>query len=314
MPTSPTPPRCIVLDWGTTSFRALLVDAKGAALDRVETQDGIQSVPKAGFEAVLTRNIASWRATHPTLPIYAAGMITSRNGWVETPYVEAPAGAEALAHALRRVKLADGGVIGFIPGLTDKSVRPFPDVMRGEETQLVGFGLGQEMTVVLSGTHSKWARIEKGRIARFRTFVTGEIFALLSRHSFIAQLAKPQPTPNWSAFAHGLEVAGDRTQACGLLSHLFSVRTGWLAGKLAPPETSDYLSGLVVGMEFREAREMGWFEPRERVGIIGGDHLVEVYRRAAIAFGLEPDLGSSDAAVRGALVIAEIAERGGHGV
>jgi 2-dehydro-3-deoxygalactonokinase len=314
MKASPHPPRCIVLDWGTTSFRALLVDANGAVLDRVETQDGIQSVPKTGFEAVLARNIASWRHAHTALPVYAAGMITSRNGWIETPYVEAPAGADALAAAVKWLRLADGGVIGFIPGLTDKSVKPFPDVMRGEETQLVGFGLGQEMTVVLPGTHSKWARIEKGRIARFRTFVTGEIFALLSRHSFIAQLSKPQPVPNWSAFTHGLEVAGDRTQACGLLSHLFSVRTGWLAGKLAPPETSDYLSGLVVGMEFREAREMGWFKAGERVGIIGGDHLVEVYRRAAIAFGLEPDLGPSDAAVHGALVIAEIAERRGHGV
>ncbi|HEV3247398.1 MAG TPA: 2-dehydro-3-deoxygalactonokinase [Beijerinckiaceae bacterium] len=314
MKASPHPPRCIVLDWGTTSFRALLVDANGAVLDRVETQDGIQSVPKTGFEAVLARNIASWRHAHTALPVYAAGMITSRNGWIETPYVEAPAGADALAAAVKWLRLADGGVIGFIPGLTDKSVKPFPDVMRGEETQLVGFGLGQEMTVVLPGTHSKWARIEKGRIARFRTFVTGEIFALLSRHSFIAQLSKPQPVPNWSAFTHGLEVAGDRTQACGLLSHLFSVRTGWLAGKLAPPETSDYLSGLVVGMEFREAREMGWFKSGERVGIIGGDHLVEVYRRAAIAFGLEPDLGPSDAAVHGALVIAEIAERRGHGV
>jgi len=314
MKASPHPPRCIVLDWGTTSLRALLVDANGAVLDRVETQDGIQSVPKTGFEAVLARNIASWRHAHTALPVYAAGMITSRNGWIETPYVEAPAGADALAAAVKWLRLADGGVIGFIPGLTDKSVKPFPDVMRGEETQLVGFGLGQEMTVVLPGTHSKWARIEKGRIARFRTFVTGEIFALLSRHSFIAQLSKPQPVPNWSAFTHGLEVAGDRTQACGLLSHLFSVRTGWLAGKLAPPETSDYLSGLVVGMEFREAREMGWFKAGERVGIIEGDHFVEVYRRAAIAFGLEPDLGPSDAAVRGALVIAEIAERRGHGV
>ena len=227
------PPRCIVLDWGTTSFRALLVDAKGAVLDRVEAQDGIQTVPQGDFAAVLTRNIASWRAAHASLPIYAAGMITSRNGWVETPYVEAPAGAEALAAAVKWVKLADGGVIGFLPGLTDKSAKPFPDVMRGEETQLAGFGLDQEMTVVLPGTHSKWARIEKGRITRFRTFVTGEIFAILSRHSFIAQLAKPQPEPNWRAFSLGLDAACDREQARGLLSHLFSVRTGWLAGELA---------------------------------------------------------------------------------
>jgi 2-dehydro-3-deoxygalactonokinase len=307
-------PRCIVLDWGTTSFRALLVDAKGAVLERIETQDGIQSVPKTEFETVLTRNIASWRAAHPALPIYAAGMITSRNGWIETPYVEAPAGAEALAQALRKLKLADGRVIGFIPGLTDKRVRPFPDVMRGEETQLVGFGLDREMTVVLPGTHSKWARIGDGRILRFRTFVTGEVFSVLSRHSFIAQLAKPQAVPNWSAFACGLDAARKGTRASGLLSNLFSVRTGWLAGKLDEADTSDYLSGLVVGMEFREAREMGWFEAGDRVGLVGGEHLAEVYRRAALVFGVEPHLGPSDASVRGCLTIAEMAERRGHGV
>ncbi|MBV9566559.1 MAG: 2-dehydro-3-deoxygalactonokinase [Hyphomicrobiales bacterium] len=314
MRASSHPPRCIVLDWGTTTFRALLVDATGAVLDRVETQDGIQTVPKTEFEAVLIRNVAAWRAARPALPIYAAGMITSRNGWLETPYVEVPAGAEQLAGALREVKLAGGGIIGLIPGLTDKDVKPFPDVMRGEETQLVGFGLDREMTVVLPGTHSKWVRVGGGRIRRFRTFVTGEVFSVLSRQSFIAQLAKPQPAPNWSAFALGLDAARQRGQASGLLSLLFSVRTGWLAGKLPAAETSDYLSGLVVGMEFREARELSWFAQGDRVGIVGGDHLAELYRRAATAFGLEPHLGPSDAAVRGSLAIAEIAERRGHAV
>jgi len=318
MNASSHPPRCVVLDWGTTTIRALLVDANGSVLDRVETPEGIQSVPKAEFETVLSRNMAAWRIAHRVLPIYAAGMITSRNGWIETPYVEAPAGAEALARAIRRMELADGGVIGFIPGLTDKGVQPFPDVMRGEETQLVGFGLDHEMAVVLPGTHSKWARVGGGRILRFRTFVTGEVFSVLSRHSFIAQLAKPlaepQPAPNWSAFALGLDAARERTQASGLLSLLFSVRTGWLAGNLGAAETSDYLSGLVVGTEFHEAREMGWFEAGDRVGLVGGEHLVEVYGRAATAFGLEPQLGPSDAAVRGSIAIAEIAERIGHAV
>jgi 2-dehydro-3-deoxygalactonokinase len=314
MPASPITPRCIVLDWGTTMFRALLADAAGAVIDRLETRDGIQSLPKTGFEVVLTRNVAPWRAAHGLLPIYAAGMIGSRNGWIEMPYVETPAGAEALAEALRWMKLADGGTITFVPGLTDTRVKPFPDVMRGEETQLVGFGLDREMTIVLPGTHSKWARIEKGRIERFRTFVTGEVFGTLSRHSFIAQVAEAQPMPNWAAFARGLDAACDRTEASGLLARLFSVRTGWLAGKLGPAEMTDYLSGLVIGTEFREARDLGWFDTGDRVGIIGGDALVEVYRRAALAFGLEPHLGPADAAVRGCLAIAEIAERVTHAV
>jgi 2-dehydro-3-deoxygalactonokinase len=306
MPAPTTSPRCIVLDWGTTTFRALLVDGTGGVVARIETQDGIQSVPKSGFEAVLARAIAPWRAAHGLLPIYAAGMIGSRNGWVEMPYVETPAGPEALARAVRRVKLEDGGGIFFIPGLTDASVKPFPDVMRGEETQLVGLGLARDMTVVLPGTHSKWARIEKGRIARFRTFVTGEVFATLSRHSFIAQMAKRQAEPDWAAFAQGLDAARDSTQASGLLSRLFSVRTGWLAGRLRPEEMTDYLSGVVVGAEFREVADLGWFKTGDEVVIIGGTELVEVYRRAAFAFGLTPYPGPPDAAVRGCLVIAGI--------
>jgi 2-dehydro-3-deoxygalactonokinase len=312
MPAFPTPSRCIVLDWGTTSFRALLVEGAGVIIDRIETQDGIQSVPRNGFEEVLTRAVAPWRVAHGLLPIYAAGMIGSRNGWVEMPYVETPADAEALAKAIRWMKLADGGTIAFIPGLTDRSVEPFPDVMRGEETQLVGLGLNQEMTVVLPGTHSKWARIEKGRIARFRSFVTGEIFGILLRHSFIAQVARPPTMTDWTAFARGVDVARDRTEPSGLLSRLFSARTGWLAGKLVPAEMADYLSGVVVGTEFREAQDLGWFDSGDRVGIIGADHLVEAYRRASLAVGLEPHLGPADAAVLGSLAIAKIAERGKH--
>ncbi|SEC83654.1 2-dehydro-3-deoxygalactonokinase [Rhizobiales bacterium GAS191] len=312
MPEATPSPHCIVLDWGTTNFRAVLVDASGTILDRIETQDGIQSVPKSGFEAALAERIAPWWAAHGLLPIYASGMIGSRNGWVEMPYVAAPAGIEDFAKAVRRVALRDGGSILFIPGLTDTAVKPFADVMRGEETQLVGFGLDRDATVVLPGTHSKWARIAQGRIASFRTFVTGEIFGIVSRHSFLSQVAKPQALPDWTAFARGLDTARDPKAASGLLSRLFSVRTGWLAGELDAGEMTDYLSGLVVGSEFREARELGWFKEGQEVGIIGAELMAEVYRRAAEAFGLKPRLGPTDAAMRGCLAIAKVAESSGR--
>ena len=107
-------PHCVVLDWGTTNFRAVLVDAKGAILDRVETPDGIQSVPASGFEASLAERIAPWRKTHGPLPVYASGMIGSRNGWIEVPYVHAPAGIEDFAKAVRRAALRDASSILFI--------------------------------------------------------------------------------------------------------------------------------------------------------------------------------------------------------
>src|SRR5688572_12030580 len=102
-------PTAIVLDWGTTSFRALLVDEADRVAGRVETEDGIQSVQAGAFEETLARAIAPWRSVK--LPIYAAGMIGSRNGWIEMPYVPAPAGVDDLARATRQITLADGGTV-----------------------------------------------------------------------------------------------------------------------------------------------------------------------------------------------------------
>ncbi|WP_210497071.1 2-dehydro-3-deoxygalactonokinase [Microvirga antarctica] len=298
----------IILDWGTTSFRALLVDGSGHVVDRVETAEGIQSVADGAFAPVLERAIAPWRKAHGRLPVYAAGMIGSRNGWVEMPYVPAPATAESLAAAVRIMPLSGGGTITFLPGLTDRAAMPYPDVMRGEETQLVGLGLGTDTTVVLPGTHSKWARIEKGAIARFQTFVTGEIFGTLSKHSFLAKAATKPDTPDWSAFLRGAAFIRDDTREAGLLSHLFAVRTGWLSGALKPTEMTDYLSGIVVGSEFREARALGWFKDGDTIAVVGDDDLVDVYGRVAMAYGLTVVMGPDDAAVRGCLAIAAIAE------
>jgi 2-dehydro-3-deoxygalactonokinase len=301
----------IVLDWGTTSFRALLVDTGGHVVDRVESQDGIQSVPKDGFATVLQRVIAPWRQRYGVLPVYAAGMIGSRNGWVEMPYVATPANVGSLAAQVRRMSLPDGGYITFVPGLTDPAAYPFPDVMRGEETQLIGFGLSEDRTVVLPGTHAKWARIEGGAIRRFQTFVTGEIFGTIARHSFLAKVARQPETPDWQAFARGVAVVRDDARPTSLLSHLFAVRTGWLAGRVDPAEMTDMLSGIVVASEFEDARALGWFSEGDTVTVVGDDDLVEVYHRAGEAFGLQIVMGDEGCAVRGCLAIAAMAEEAG---
>lgn len=306
--TSPATRLRIILDWGTTSFRALLVAPDGTVRDRIETEEGIQSVKDGDFPGVLQRAVAPWRAAHGILPVYAAGMIGSRNGWVEMPYVPAPAHAGDLAAQVKIMPLPDGGTITFLPGLTDPSAHPFPDVMRGEETQLVGFGLERDITVVLPGTHAKWARIAGGKIAAFQTLVTGEIFGTLSRHSFLSKVARKPATPDWDAFLKGVALVRDDKRPAGLLTHLFSVRTGWLSGNLVPEQMTDYLSGLVVASEFREAKALGWFEDGERIAVVGDDDLVEVYERVAGAFGLSLEPAPEDAAMRGCLTVAGIAE------
>jgi 2-dehydro-3-deoxygalactonokinase len=300
-----TKPAAVIVDWGTTSFRADLVTGAGEVLGHVETPQGISELGGCGFEAVLLVALAPWRRTHGPLPVVALGMVTSRNGWIEVPYVPCPAGPADLARGAVRRVLPEGTPLLLLPGLTDPARLPFPDVMRGEETQIVGNGLARAATVVLPGTHSKWARVRDDRIEGFQTFVTGEVFALLSKHSFIARAAVAPAAPDMAAFRRGLTEAG-RTPA--MLSVLFSARTGVLAGGLRPEEVGDYLSGLVIGQEFRQAREAGWFEPGGSVDIVGNDGLNMRYGVAAEVFGLNVRTTADAAAIRGALAILAQAE------
>ncbi|HSF65629.1 MAG TPA: 2-dehydro-3-deoxygalactonokinase [Paracoccaceae bacterium] len=306
MPSPDQTPASVIVDWGTTSFRADLVTATGKVLGHVETAQGISALGGQGFEAVLMGALAPWLAAHGALPVVALGMVTSRNGWVEVPYVPCPAGIADLARGTVRRALPNGSALILLAGLTDPARTPFPDVMRGEETQIAGNGLDRDATVVLPGTHSKWAQVRGGRIAGFQTFVTGEVFALLTTHSFIARSAVAPPAPDMAAFRGGL-VEAERAPA--MLSILFSARTGMLAGALRAAEVGDYVSGLVIGQEFRQARDGGWFAPGDTVDIVGNDGLNARYAIAAQVFGLGVRNGGEQAAIRGALAVLAAAPR-----
>jgi len=305
-------PACIVVDWGTTSFRAALVTQDGKTLERTETSDGIQHIVDRAYEPVLMGALRAWFAAHGPLPVVALGMITSKTGWVEVPYVPCPARPADLAAGAISRHLPNGARLIFLAGLTDPARKPFADVMRGEETQILGFGLSRDAIVVLPGTHSKWARVRGGAIDGFQTFVTGEVYALLTHHSFIARSAGPAGgATDWAAFQRGLDLtAAPDDTADALLSLLFSARTGLLAGQLSAGQIRDYVSGLVIGHEFREARGQGWFSAGDRVGIVGNDGLNTRYTRAAHAFGLSVIDGGEDAAIAGAVALLGGVNRG----
>lgn len=294
----------IVVDWGTTSFRGTLVTETGEELGHIETAQGISTLANGDHEGVLMDALAPWFDTHGALPVVALGMITSRNGWVEVAYVPCPAGHAELAAGTRRIKLPNGSDLVFLAGLTNPASQPFPDVMRGEETQIVGYGLNHDITVILPGTHSKWARVSAGRISGFQTFVTGEIFALLMNHSFIARGATQPPVEDIAAFRWGLEEA-KKTGA--MLSLLFSARTGGLAQRLSANQLRSYVSGLVIGQEFRQAREEGWYAEGDRIAIVGNDGLNALYGIAAEVFKLQITEDTGDEAIRGALTILRTA-------
>ena len=278
----------IAIDWGTSSFRAYRLDDSGGILEQRESPDGILAVPPGRFPAALARNIDGWNGT----PILMSGMVGSRQGWVEVPYVQAPAGLDAIASHLHRVDEATW----IVPGVSFVDESGVPDVMRGEETQILGVldELGEESLVCLPGTHSKWAKVHGGRITAFRTYFTGELFAVLKGHSLLGRMMQ-DGTPDERAFSEGVDRSADDG---GLLHHLFGVRTRGLFGELDAGKAPSYLSGLLIGHELRSA-------PRgARVHFLGARDLSALYARAAALLGIECRLLDPQAAPRGLFRLA----------
>ena len=285
----------IGIDWGTTSLRAYRLDESGAVLEQRESAQGILSVPEGGFPAVLDAEIRPWLDAGEEL-VLLCGMVGSRQGWKEAPYLTCPAGPAEIAAAMVPLPLPGAARCLLVPGLLTRGPEGVPDVMRGEETKLIGLlaELGDgAATLCLPGTHSKWARLEGGRIAGFATRMTGETRAVLLGHSILGRLSAPAHEASDEAFRRGLRRSRDRG---GLLHHLFGTRALGLMGELAPEETDDYLSGLLIGHEVRAAVEDG---AAGTVHLAGSATLCRLYALAFAEYGIEHRQHDPDIAARG---------------
>ncbi len=290
----------IAIDWGTTRFRAWLVGGSGAVLERIDSAAGILSVASDDFGGTFDRLVGPWLQRHGRLRVVASGMIGSRQGWREAPYAECPAGAADLAGKLVSVTSPNGQEAWLVPGVMRTDEDGVPDVMRGEETQIVGClaeGDPPRRLFVLPGTHSKWAIVEAGRIARFATFMTGELFALLRGHGILGRLmAGDEHDP--AAFRRGVDYG---SKAGGLLKRLFSVRTLALFERLPAAGVASYLSGLLIGQEIAEA--IVWVGSPHvataRPTIVGSTSLAPHYAEALSQLGVENRTGPEEAAVTG---------------
>ena len=177
----------IAVDWGTSGFRAYRLDEAGGIRETRTAPAGILTVAAGGFPAALEARLGDWL---DDTPIVMSGMIGSRQGWREAPYVECPADAAAIARGLLPVEWAAGRRGWIVPGLSCRDAAGIPDVMRGEETQILGALAAlppADAVICLPGTHSKWARVSDGRILSFATAMTGEVFAVLRRHSILGR-------------------------------------------------------------------------------------------------------------------------------
>ena len=304
-------PALLAVDWGTTALRGALLAADGRVLAQHASERGLLSIAEGGWAAAFDAEFGAWRRSHPGLPCLMAGMVGSRQGWAEAPYCPCPAGPGDLAAHLLHLppdEAGHGGPVCIVPGLSTEGGGT-PDVMRGEETQILGalqtLGLMQgndDATLVLPGTHSKWATVQGGRIVHFTTHMTGECYALLRQHSILARTL-PADDTTWvpEAFDDGVHHA---QLPGGLLHHLFSVRSLGLFNRLDGAAAAARLSGLLIGEELRAQGLVAG----QAVTVVGSALLTHRYERALGLLGLTVRSVGADASWRG---LASLAARAG---
>ncbi|SKC37146.1 2-dehydro-3-deoxygalactonokinase [Krasilnikoviella flava] len=299
----------VALDWGTSAFRGWLLDGSGRVLDGVRSGDGsLRTSAGAGtaaeraaaFGRAFERLCGGWLAAHPGAPVLCAGMAGSDHGWAEAGYLDVPGPLDGLARHLTAVPARDAGGadVRLVPGL--RVAGELPDVMRGEEVQLLGAledGEDRPVAVVLPGTHAKWVRLDGAGVAGFATVMTGEVYDLLRRDSILARLARGEPGPVPSdAFVRGLDVDAEHGDERGVLALLFTARTLVMTGRLGPEDVADYVSGLLVGSEVRHGLRSLADGP---VAVCGSGSTTPRYRLALERRGRTVRAVPEDVAARG---------------
>jgi 2-dehydro-3-deoxygalactonokinase len=263
----------IGIDWGGSSLRVFRYDSAGAVLERRASHRGVATVEGGRFGEALGELISDWTASGAARLIMC-GMVGSRQGWAEAPYIACPTDLGALASGLLPLETPFGPAL-IAPGLsTDDAGRL--DVMRGEETQFLGAMPSADWTgvIVHPGTHAKWATFEAGRITTFRTWMTGELFALLREHS-VLRLLMMDGAEDDAAFDLGVS-RGLADPA--ITSLLFTARTEGLFERLAPVALPSYLSGLLIGSEV--AGGLNDLRPTLDILLVGDARLTRLYARA----------------------------------
>jgi 2-dehydro-3-deoxygalactonokinase len=276
---------CIAVDWGTTNRRAWALGPDGRAVAERADSAGLLAVQDRRFADSLSSFLGDWVAAGSRIPIVIAGMAGSRLGWVEVPYVAAPAPLSDLAQNLMKAGRIGDSDCWIVPGMSLDSTTQ-PEVMRGEECQILGALLTQHQSdglFLLPGTHSKWARISDQRLIEFRTYITGEMFNLLRRSGTLAQLMTGD-VEDAAAFARGVLATGHDTE---LLNRLFSARSLALFGRLEGKDLASYLSGMLVSAEMRDALA-AWPDLAKTGAIcIGSPAMLARYGACAALLGLE---------------------------
>ncbi|TFV35332.1 2-dehydro-3-deoxygalactonokinase [Bradyrhizobium frederickii] len=299
-----TEPAYVAVDWGTSSFRLWLVDRAGLVLAERRSDEGMLASAKTGFPAVLQSHLAAVEAPDH-LPVLVCGMAGAKTGWVEAGYVDTPAPLSAVLNQAVRVP-GEARDIRILPGIAQRDAAA-PDVMRGEETQLLGaLGLDAvgEALVCMPGTHSKWVRVGGGIVERFSTFMTGELFSAVSRETILSlAIAGADEAEDVASFKAAVKAAYAAPAFAANL--LFTARSRQLLFGGTAAAARETLSGTLIGAEL--AAGLSGAVRQAAVVLIASGRLAMLYRHAfdALSFTVQPV--DADEAVRRGLSMAAAA-------
>jgi 2-dehydro-3-deoxygalactonokinase len=277
-------PAFIAGDWGTTHLRLFLCDEAGRALD-TRNGAGVSGL-RDDVGGAFFRAVEQWDRAHGKLPAVLCGMVGSTIGWREVAYLNCPARPETIAKSALCFA-ADGRPIAIAPGLTCRNRLLAPDMMRGEETQILGaircvpkLATGRQF-LCMPGTHTKWVSLKDGAVEHFLTALTGELFDILHNHSVLVNAAGTPEVVGGTEFSRALEQTKLYPDA-ELIHLLFEVRSRQLKGELKRKDAAAYLSGLIIGQDVSGAKRFFRNDLAEagHVVVIGSPKLTELYAQA----------------------------------
>ncbi len=276
--------RYLAADWGSTNLRLWLVQ-DGVVLKRAGSPFGITRMQDRSFAEVLHALMREMQVLPEDITqLYIAGMAGSNLGWKEAAYLPCPVPLNALSGSLTPVDPGWPARAGIIPGVCVAGPEG-ADVMRGEETQILGaVQASRSALLVLPGTHCKWAQVQDNVIRGFSTVMTGELFDVLRHHSL---LGRGVPAGAFQAGAFEAGVAAGLA-ATDTLTELFTVRAKFILRHLAAEAVDDYLSGLLIGGEVRDMRLRFDAAPGAEVTLVGSGTLFTRYEKALRQAGLLP--------------------------
>jgi len=293
-------PCYVAIDWGTSSFRLWLMDAAGSICGERRSDEGMTAAAKAGFAAVLQSHLDALGAS-ADLPVVICGMAGARQGWVEAGYVDTPA---QLSDVLGRAVVVGGQArdVRILPGIAQRDAT-VPDVMRGEETQLLGAlgGAAADADVCMPGTHSKWVRVRGGTVERFATYMTGELFSVVSQETILSHaVAGAEEAEDLGAFKSAVVAAFDTPALAANL--LFQVRSSQLLYGGSASAARERISGTLIGLEL--AAGLAGDRPGSGITLVASGRLQRMYQLAFETLSVPVRSIDAEEAVRRGLAVA----------